>query len=217
MDSFSIKIQKTAFFSTIGQPDDTITDFWFVLHGYGQLSKYFIRHFAGLEKPGAAIIAPEAPSRFYLDATYGRVGASWMTKHEREADIEDLNVYLDSVFEETCSRFSVSKNTRFRFLGFSQGVPVLCRWLTRRRNIPFHQLILWAGTLPTDMAISDIGQLLSKGKSFAVYGTQDPYLKDGQFLSKIASLSDGNLPIEVLSFSGEHTLDATVLEQLANL
>lgn len=212
MSTISIQTPKTAFCSVLGDaqgPDEL----WFVLHGYGQLSEYFIKHFEAVADAGTVIAAPEAPSRFYLDGTYGRVGACWMTKYEREADIADLNTYLDNMFDEICRRHAVTEHTRFRFLGFSQGVPILCRWLARRGEA-VHQLILWAGAVPHDMPLPELKNLLQRGPSYLVYGTEDPYLKESQFPMLQTVLNQQNLPVEIRTFAGGHTLDAALLLEL---
>ena len=46
------------------------------------------------EELGYTIIAPQGLHKFYLEGTSGRVGASWMTKENREDDIKNYLVYL---------------------------------------------------------------------------------------------------------------------------
>lgn len=216
MHSFSIPVQKTAFCATAGDAEKP-AHIWFVLHGYGQLASYFIRHFEAVAGADTVVTAPEAPSRFYLDGTYGRVGACWMTKHERETDIADLNAYLDRMFDEVCRRYAADASTKFHFLGFSQGVPVLCRWLARRAEIPVHRLVLWAGAVPHDMPLPELEHLLRRGASYIVYGTEDPFLKEAQFPMLQTVLNERRLPAEIKTFTGGHTLDAGLLSELKNL
>jgi len=215
MNTISIPAVKTTFCSIVGESKNP-TDVWFVLHGYGQLASYFIRHFEVLDNGSTVIAAPEAPSRFYLSNEYGRVGASWMTKHEREADISDLNTYLNQMFDAVSARFTITPSTRFHFLGFSQGAAVLCRWLAQR-EVSIHQLILWAGSVPQDMPVEDLRHLMSRGKSIFIYGTEDPYLKQTQFPILQTMMNEQNLPVEVKTFTGEHTLDAELIKELAHI
>jgi hypothetical protein len=44
-----IKIERTARYYTLGELNDNTKTIWFVVHGYGQLSQYFIRKFANGE------------------------------------------------------------------------------------------------------------------------------------------------------------------------
>lgn len=215
MHQFNIPIHKTGFCSVLGSAEAP-DDLWFVLHGYGQLSEYFIKHFSVLADDRTVIAAPEAPSRFYLDGTYGRVGACWMTKHERETDIADLNLYLDAMFDEIRHRHRVGEHTRLRFLAFSQGVPVLCRWLARR-DVPVHQLILWAGAVPHDLPLPDLKRLLERGSAHLAYGTADPYLQESRFPMLQTLLNEQGLPVQIHTFDGGHTLDAELLKNLKNL
>jgi len=214
METLSLPIEKTAFCSVLGSARQP-RDLWFVLHGYGQLSQYFVQHFDAVAGEHTVVAAPEAPSRFYIEGLSGRVGACWMTKHHRETDIHDLNAYLNRMFDEVCGRYEVRPDTRLRFLAFSQGVPVLCRWLAQRPEVNLHQLILWAGAMPHDMAMPDLKQLLQRGKSYAVYGTEDPFLKESQFPMMQTMLNRQELPVEIKTFSGAHTLDAELLKELA--
>jgi len=69
------KIRKTVRYYSLGKAAKNVKHLWFVLHGYGQLGRYFIRHFSSLKAEERLIVAPEAPNRFYLAGTGGRVGA----------------------------------------------------------------------------------------------------------------------------------------------
>lgn len=213
MNSFSIQSEKTAFVSVAGETQSPHT-VWVVLHGYGQLAEYFIRHFEPLLEPGVLVLAPEAPSRFYLGSDYDRVGASWMTKRNREADVEDVNAYLDKVLDSVYTRFGCGAGTQFNFLGFSQGVPVLCRWLNRTSIRP-GKLLLWAGSVPHDMPLPDLKALLSRGKSYLVYGTADEYLAMLKPQEIEKTVAEKGLPVQIKTFNGGHTLHAELLLDLS--
>ena len=70
---------------------------WYVLHGYGQLARYFIKKFTKLPAKGIHVTAPEGLHRFYLEGSSGRVGASWMTKEDRETDIANYIQVLNAL------------------------------------------------------------------------------------------------------------------------
>jgi predicted esterase len=209
MENLTLSTVKTAFYSTCGQKKNPKT-VWFVLHGYGQLSRYFIRHFETVADEETLVVAPEAPSRFYLEGKYERVGASWMTKHERETEIRDLESYLNSLFDQIKTETGAD---RFVFLGFSQGVAVLCRWL-KQRSEPIEKLILWAGGVPHDMSADELRNLMNRGKSYIVYGTEDPYLSESPVEMMHDMIRKTELPVNVLTFEGAHTLDAGLLQKL---
>ena len=88
----------------------------FALHGYGQQSKYFIRKFRSLVEYGICIIAPEGLNRFYLEGYSGRVGATWMTKEDRETDILNYLRYLNAIYAQLTTH-----SVKVTILGFSQG------------------------------------------------------------------------------------------------
>lgn len=53
-----ISIPRTARYYTQGSTHPGIREVWFVLHGYGQLAGYFIRHFEGIGSEERLIVAP---------------------------------------------------------------------------------------------------------------------------------------------------------------
>ena len=93
MEERFIRVERTARFHVLGDIR-TCRELWVVVHGYGQLGRYFLNNFTGMEE-GRCIVAPEGLSRFYLDAEHSRVGATWMTREDRLHEIEDHIAYLD--------------------------------------------------------------------------------------------------------------------------
>jgi len=119
-----ITVPRTARYHALGDAA-TASEIWIVLHGYGHLARYFLRKFEGLEE-GRLIVAPEGLSRFYLDDGHTRVGATWMTREDRELEIADQLTYLDQLTEHL--RAGSRADIRLNVLGFSQGVATACRW-----------------------------------------------------------------------------------------
>ena len=100
-----ITFQKKGRYFTLGNLADG-KHLLIALHGYGYLAKYFINKFKELDLDKYVILCPEGLSRFYQSGTEGRVGASWMTKEDRQTDIEDYVNYLDAAldsFKSTCN------------------------------------------------------------------------------------------------------------------
>ena len=85
----------------VGQPGEC----WVVLHGYQQLARRFLRRFEPVAGDHRRVVAPEGLSRFYSDPRPGRhgrtspVGASWMTREDREHEIRDYVAYLDRLWD----------------------------------------------------------------------------------------------------------------------
>ena len=63
VEEHRITVPRTARYYTLGEAV-TASELWLVLHGYGQLARFFLRPFEGMER-GRLIAAPEALSRFY--------------------------------------------------------------------------------------------------------------------------------------------------------
>ena len=121
----------------------------YVLHGYGQLVKFFIRKFHNLPED-IMIVAPEGMHRFYVNGLSGRVGASWMTKEAREIDIEDNVNWLDALDQEIQKTYHIKKTF---LLGFSQGGATAARWQTLGKT-KFDGMILWASVFPPDLTLN---------------------------------------------------------------
>ena len=211
-----ISVPRTARYQQLGEVSPATRQLWLVLHGYGQLAEYFIRHFAGLhatDPAGTVIVAAEALSRFYLNGTGGRVGASWMTRADRLSEIDDQAAYLSQLLDQVVVNYPV--DTRVTVLAFSQGTATASRWLARYagRWRP-HQLVLWAGDFPTDIDAAAARQLLAGLPVALVSGDQDAYVSPAQLHSQAGILRQHGARVTTLSFAGGHTLHPELLREL---
>ena len=138
----TLRVRRTARYYTAGPPPGEARAAWVVLHGYGQRADDFAAQFAAVVEAGSCVVAPEALSRFYPEGTRGRVGASWMTRAHREAEIADYLAYLDALVE----RLFGKRPLPLHVLGFSQGAATAARWAARRlgRDDSVQSLTLWA-------------------------------------------------------------------------
>jgi predicted esterase len=214
MSEHHLSVTRMARYQQLGSLSAHTKRVWFVCHGYGQLAAYFIRHFAFIADadPETVIIAPEGLSRFYLNGSSGRVGASWMTRDDRQHEIEDhinyLNQLADLALAECLPEVEVT------VLGFSQGTATVGRWLAQAHFQPAH-LILWAGTFPPDLEPAVAQDLLRRLALTVVVGTEDEYLP----AEKVAELQQalrqlGGAP-RLLTFAGRHELNRPVLAEIA--
>ncbi|MVN75516.1 phospholipase [Hymenobacter sp. HMF4947] len=211
-----ISVARTARYQQLGEISAATRQLWLVVHGYGQLAEYFIRHFTPLHAAdplGTVIVAPEALSRFYLTGTAGRVGASWMTRADRLAEIEDQDTYLTHLLANALAGCPAS--TRVTVLAFSQGTATVSRWLARHANRwrP-QQLVLWAGDFPADIEAEKARQLLQQLSVALVSGDQDAYVSAATLQQQAALVGQHGATVTTLSFSGGHTLNASLLQQL---
>lgn len=202
-----IQISQQARFFTLGELSAETKGIWLACHGYGQLAPYFIRHFKVLAEAGHFVIAPEGLSRFYLQGTSGRVGASWMTKEDRQADIDNYVAYLTAVYEEVIQGHPAPLN----LLGFSQGVATISRWAMLSGK-PFQQLVLWAGVFPPDLPLDLSSSTLRNRKVSIVYGDADPYLSEKTIEDQLQAFRQLGITPGVISFPGKHEINAAVLK-----
>ena len=97
LEEKKVSYQTTNTYETLNTLTDKTKNVWIVLHGIGYLSKYFISYFNELNADENYIIAPQAPSKYYLKSNYKYVGANWLTKENRILETENVLQYLDAV------------------------------------------------------------------------------------------------------------------------
>lgn len=208
MNEHRLTVPRTARFYSLGTPSESIKDLWVVCHGYGQLARYFLRHFATLANGQTLIVAPEALSRFYLDGFSGRVGATWMTKEDRLAEIDDQAAYMNLLLQSQLQQLPAG--VRVTVVGFSQGGATVCRWLASGAA-PVHRLILWAASFPEDIDFTSAQSAFSKLPVAIVYGTQDQFITPESLQKKQQIMAGLGIQPKVYTFDGGHTLDADIL------
>ncbi len=208
-----ISVRRTARFYTLGAPGTHIKEIWFVCHGYGQLANFFLRHFDILDDGTRLIVAPEGLSRAYLENMSGRVGASWMTKEDRENEIADYTAYLNQVYDEILQMVSPAK-PKITLLGFSQGTATVCRWFDNG-HVRADKLIIWAGLLPPDFNLEIHQQTFQRTKLFMVLGETDEYATPNHTNPQREALAQHRIPYQFLSFNGGHRLDSEILKKIA--
>lgn len=177
-----------------------------VLHGYGQLAEFFIRKFKDLNED-FLVVAPEGMHRFYLNGTSGRVGASWMTKEDRESDIADNLNWLSQLYTELTEQKTFKKTI---LLGFSQGGATAARWFYSKK-VHFDQLILWASVFPPDLEKPEIQ---TNSNNYFVIGTNDEYYDAEAQKNEIEFYK--TLGYETLQFEGKHDIENDTLQRILN-
>ena len=157
-----IGVSRTARYFTLGNSSSGVGEVWFACHGYGQVASRFLEKLRVLDDGHRYLVAPEGLSRFYLSEspTERRVGASWMTREDRLAEIEDYVRYLDAVYAavfESLDRAGVTVHA----LGYSQGASTVSRWAALGKA-KIDRLTLWGGEFPPDLDLtldSTVGRL----------------------------------------------------------
>lgn len=182
----------------------------YVLHGYGQLAAYFIRKFHFLSDE-YFIVAPEGMHRFYLKENSGKVGASWMTKEDREVDISENIKWLDQLDQEISSKNSFEKKM---ILGFSQGGATATRWFYKG-NIIVDHLIIWASVFPPDLEIEKELNFDEKGNNYFFIGNSDEYYSKDQQKELLEQYKSKGFVSEL--YEGNHAIHSEILQKLLDL
>lgn len=209
-----IEVPRTARYYTLGSLTKNIKNVWLVFHGYGQLGEYFIKHFEELDLDENFIIAVEGLSRFYVEGLTGRVGASWMTKDERELEIQDQSTYINAVLNDVGIN-PESEDYHFIVLGFSQGTATAVRWFVNNGIRP-NRLVLWAGSFPHDIEVSQHKTTFEKLPVSYVYGKEDQFLQNVDMDGKMEDLKKTGMDVSVWTFEGKHVMDKPTLAKIVN-
>src|SRR5213596_1082227 len=145
MHEHHLSVSRTARYFTLGEGSAAVAEVWFACHGYGQLAARFLEKLRVLDDATRYLVAPEGLSRFYLSEipTERRVGASWMTREDRLAEIEDSVQYLDAVYQDVFGSLDRSRVT-VHAVGFSQGAATVSRW-TGLGRAKVDRVTLWGG------------------------------------------------------------------------
>jgi predicted esterase len=210
----SITVPRTARYYVLGEGEGR--ELWIVLHGFGQLAGDFVEYFAGLNDGRHIVAAPEALNRYYtasvnVPAADRGVGATWMTKEHRDAEIADYVRYLDLLHAELATKF---KPTRTVLLGFSQGGATATRWAVLG-NVRFHALVLWGATLPPDVDLDVVKSRMKADRLLIVVGRTDQYISADALTRERARLDAGGIQFEMVEFDAGHSIKRAVLADVA--
>jgi len=204
--------KKTGRYYSLGEGNIYTKNIWFVFHGYGQLAKEFIKEFEVLKNDGTLIVAPEALNKFYFRGFNGKIGASWMTKENRENEIKDYIDFISQVFHETTNKIDLSSIT-INVLGFSQGTHTAVRWLSKTK-IQVDNLILWSGSFPRDCNYDNF-EYWSKIKSKIVVGKKDRMIDEEKSKSEVDYFDHQGLEIKIIKFDGGHEIKKDLLKKIS--
>ncbi|WOD43190.1 alpha/beta hydrolase [Hwangdonia lutea] len=195
-------------YSTLNELTKSTKNVWFVCHGMGYLSRYFLRYFKGLNPDENYIIAPQAASKYYLKSEFKHVGSSWLTKESTEMETENVMRNFDAVFKAE----NIPEHLNLIVFGYSQGVSVAARYVAKRQ-LPCTQLVLHSGGIPKELQAEDFAFL--KAKVSLICGTDDEYLTDERLQSeteKAQLLFKDNLL--VMLFDGKHEVNVELINGL---
>jgi len=208
-----ISIPKTHKYSQLGEFSEKTNTVWIVLHGYGMLSEFFIKKFECILNDSTVVIAPEGSNRFYLENNYYRVGASWMTKLDKEKDIEDNISFIQTLYSNAVDEIGHT-NFKLNTLGFSQGGATLVRWIMSN-SITIDSLILWGSDIPKDCLTSEKKSRWSSIDVKLVIGNQDEYINEENKQKVIDLINSYELKYKLVEYEGSHKIIEKELEKIA--
>ncbi len=207
----TVEVRRTARVATLGSPR-TASTWWVVLHGYGQRAADFLQPFSPIVGPDRCVVAPEGLSRFYVDGleSHEQVGASWMTREDRDHEIADYVAYLD---EAVRSLRPSDASPSLRVLGFSQGAATAGRWALLG-DTTVDRLVLWGGAPAHDLSLASHADALRAMDLTLVVGTDDPYVTDESRAAVRERLGRHDIPVSVHTYEGGHRIDPDTLQRI---
>lgn len=201
MKETHLAVTLSATYCTLNTLTDKTKKIWIAFHGYGMLSRYFIKKFELLNPEENFIIAPQGLSRFYLEGFTGRVGACWMTKEDRLTEIDNQLKYIDAVLQKEISE---NHHAEVILFGFSQGTATAVRY-GAFSNLKFNKLVLWSGTFPDDLTSAQVTHWPNDLKILYFSGKYDPFLQPGmqqRIFDLVKNITGKHL--EFHEFEGKH-------------
>ena len=243
-----IRVARAARYYTLGSNGPHLREVWLVCHGYRQLARRFLRRFAGLDDGTRLIVAPEALSRFYLHDPADPVprhhkevpvGATWMTREDRENEIADYVGYLDAVIDEVTHESNEASDpeadgesgggsdreseggsrgeiTPLTVLGFSQGAHTVCRWVAAG-DTAVERIILWGAYLPDDFDLERGPERLKSAELILVRGLVDHFISEEAHASQEERLEELGIPFRTITHAGGHEVDPELLQGIAGV
>ena len=205
---YSVKFEQTAFYRTSHVVKRSENELVFALHGYGQLSEFFLNKLEPIFSDDRLFVVPEATNYHYLKGYTGRVGANWMTSHEREEAIANNHRFLNAILDSFLVKFKVTP--KITVLGFSQGAATATRWVGQLR-VPVDRVVLWSGAFAHDLEVGNFYDRVQNGEVLMVWGKADEMITP-EAIQKQEDLVRG-LPFEVqrIQFDGGHELHPPTL------
>lgn len=206
---YKIRAEKTGHYFTHGTLTGETRFVWVCLHGYGQLGKYFIQRFEFLDPNIHYVIAPEGLNRFYFEGVNERPVASWMTREDRLDEIADFILFLEALRHKIS--WDKHPDIKVIYLGFSQGVTTLLRWLHDigpRADF----LLMWAGGVPDDLLFAHRQEYFKQIQSHFFVGDKDPYFTPGLVMDKKHLMDDIGIALNLHEYPGTHKIDEVTLK-----
>jgi predicted esterase len=208
LEDKEISYTTTNSYSTLNSLTDTTKNVWFVCHGMGYLSRYFLKYFATLSPTENYIIAPQAQSKYYVPPKFKHVGASWLTKENTLKETENVLRNFDAILDAE----NIPEHLNLIVFGYSQGVSVAMRYVAKRQLL-CSQLVLHSGGIPKELVADDFKFLNAKIR--LIYGVHDEYLNEERMHNETNRVQElfGDAAT-VMPFEGTHEVNVELVNSL---
>lgn len=211
-----LAVTRTARWYRLGDLGAETREVWVACHGYGHLAGRFASAFTPIVTGARAIVAPEALHHYYLDppgrpTAERRVGATWMTREDRDQDIRDYVEYLERLADEIARSAPRARLTAF---GFSQGAATVSRWVVASER-DFDRLILWGAELPPDLDWSRAQARFASITPWFVVGDRDEFATPQRIARQEEILRSRGIFHRIVPYAGGHAIDRQALVRLA--
>jgi len=208
-----ISYQTTNSYSTLNRLTEHTKNVWFVCHGMGYLSRYFLKYFVDLHPEENYIIAPQAQNKYYTPPKFKHVGASWLTKENTINETDNVMRYFDAVFKAE----NLPHHLNLIVLGYSQGVSVALRYVAKRQ-LHCSQIVMLSGGIPKELTTDNFIFLDAHTKVSLIYGTNDEYLDEDRILQEKNRAFElfGSLDLRIIPFEGKHEIQKEIINNLVS-
>lgn len=201
-----IEFTATNSYSTLNNLTKKTKNVWFVCHGLGYLSRYFLKYFKDLNTDENYIIAPQASSKYYIKSNFKHVGASWLTIERTAKETENVLRNFDAIFESE----NLPSHLNLIVFGYSQGVSVAMRYVAKRQ-LKCAQLVLHSGSIPNELKTEDF--IFLKAKVHLICGKQDEYLTAERLKSETEKANHlFKNQLNIILFDGKHEVNVDIIK-----
>ena len=210
----SIITPKTGKYYVLGESGNKTKNIWFALHGYGYLASDFAEKFKDTANEDTLVFVPEALNKFYVKGFYGKTGASWMTKSDRENEIQDYINFLNNVYNREVTKI-FKPDLKINLFGFSQGTATASRWVMHNK-FKADKLILWGGSLPRDTDYKKARITFTTTSLIIVVGKNDEFITEENLLAELKTLDENKICYVLKRYDGKHEVQSDLLNELTD-
>jgi predicted esterase len=173
-------------------------------HGYAEAAEQQLERMRAIQ-PACdwLLVSIQGLSRFYQRRT-SDVIASWMTRQDREAAIDDNVVYVRSVVDAVYREWPCTP--LLVFAGFSQGVAMAFR-AAAHSDRSVGGVIAVGGDVPPEIEPGALARIRS---ALVCHGARDEWYTADTFAADLERLRTAGVSVRALDFDGGHEWSADV-------